>query len=104
MPPIYTNRWHIPTIANSNHTERNCVHCHIICLPQTKAGNTNMLLLIDYATLYVIATPSASLTPYTVTDEAFYHNIILRYGRLSMYLSDRGTAPIARHTEQFLQK
>ncbi|GFS87197.1 transposon Ty3-G Gag-Pol polyprotein [Nephila pilipes] len=76
---------------------------HIVCLPQTRNGNTNMLVQIDHATRYVIATPSASLAAHTVTD-ALYHNIILRYGPPSMYLSDRGTAFTARHTRRFLQK
>ncbi|GFY34954.1 hypothetical protein TNCV_155271 [Trichonephila clavipes] len=52
---------------------------HVICLPQTRAGNTNMLVHIDHATRYVVATPSASLGALSVTD-ALYHNIILRYG------------------------
>ncbi|GFW65826.1 hypothetical protein TNCV_586521 [Trichonephila clavipes] len=51
---------------------------HVICLPQTRAGNTNMLVHIDHATHYVVATPSASLGAHSVTD-ALYHNIILRY-------------------------
>ncbi|GFX86226.1 uncharacterized protein TNCV_2561081 [Trichonephila clavipes] len=51
----------------------------VICLPQTRAGNTNMLVHIDHATRYVVATPSASLGAHLVTD-ALYHNIILRYG------------------------
>ncbi|GFS53418.1 uncharacterized protein NPIL_44251 [Nephila pilipes] len=89
--PIPTTPWEI---VSSN---------HMICLSQTKAGNTNMFVQIDHATRYVIATPSASLAAYTVTD-ALYHNIILRYGPLSMYISDRGTAFTARHTQQFLQK
>ncbi|GFT44195.1 vigilin [Nephila pilipes] len=76
---------------------------HIVCLPQTRNGNTNMLVQIDHATRYVIATPSASLAAHTVTD-ALYHNIILRYGPPSMYFSDRGTAFTARHTRRFLQK
>ncbi|GFT68736.1 hypothetical protein NPIL_142471 [Nephila pilipes] len=41
---------------------------HMIYLPQTKAGNINMFVQIDHATCYVIATPSASLAAYTVTD------------------------------------
>ncbi|GFR26814.1 hypothetical protein TNCT_332261 [Trichonephila clavata] len=60
---------------------------HVICLPLTKAGNTNMFAQIDHANRYVIATPSASLAASTVTD-ALYHNIILRYGPPSMYISD----------------
>ncbi|GFX40228.1 retrovirus-related Pol polyprotein from transposon 412 [Trichonephila clavipes] len=76
---------------------------HVICLPQTGAGNTNMLVHIDHATRYVVATPSASLGAHSVTD-ALYHNIILRYGPPSMYISDRGTAFTARHTQHFLQK
>ncbi|GFT12249.1 hypothetical protein TNCV_4005101 [Trichonephila clavipes] len=52
---------------------------HVICLPQTRAGNINMLVHIDHATRYVVATPSASLGAYSVTD-GLYHNIILRYG------------------------
>ncbi|GFX09040.1 hypothetical protein TNCV_4166191 [Trichonephila clavipes] len=51
---------------------------HVICLPQTRAGNTNMIVRIDHATRYVVATPSASLGAHSVTD-ALYHNI-LRYG------------------------
>ncbi|KAF8792328.1 Transposon Tf2-8 polyprotein like [Argiope bruennichi] len=62
-----------------------------------------MLVQIDHATRYVIATPSASLAAHTVTD-ALYHNIILRYGPPNMYLSDGGTAFTARHTQRFLQK
>ncbi|GFU61804.1 uncharacterized protein TNCV_4564521 [Trichonephila clavipes] len=76
---------------------------HMICLQQTKAGNTNMLVYIDHATCYVVATPSASLGAHSVTD-ALYHNIILRYGHQSMYISDRGTAITACHTQHFLQK
>ncbi|GFX82098.1 hypothetical protein TNCV_398281 [Trichonephila clavipes] len=76
---------------------------HVIYLPQTRAGNTNMLVHIDHATRYVVATPSASLGAHLVTD-ALYHNIILRYGPPSMYISDRGTAFTARHTQHFLQK
>ncbi|GFX28112.1 hypothetical protein TNCV_424391 [Trichonephila clavipes] len=62
-----------------------------------------MLVHIDHATCYVVATPSASLGAHSVID-ALYHNIILRYGPPSMYISDRGTAFIARHTQHFLQK
>ncbi|GFQ86889.1 integrase catalytic domain-containing protein [Trichonephila clavata] len=76
---------------------------HVICLPLTKAGNTNMFIQINHATRYVIATPSASLAASTVTD-ALYHNIILRYGLPSMYISDRGSAFTARHTQRFFQK
>ncbi|GFW77450.1 hypothetical protein TNCV_2498431 [Trichonephila clavipes] len=76
---------------------------HMICLPQTRAGNTNMLVHIDHATRYVVTTSSASLGAHSVTD-ALYHNIILRYGPPSIYISDRGTAFTARHTQHFLQK
>ncbi|GFW92512.1 transposon Tf2-9 polyprotein [Trichonephila clavipes] len=76
---------------------------HVICLPQTREGNTNMLVHIDHATRYVVAIPSASLGAHSVTD-ALYHNIILTYGPPSMYISDRGTAFTARHTQNFLQK
>ncbi|XP_055928074.1 uncharacterized protein LOC129959276 [Argiope bruennichi] len=76
---------------------------HIICLPETRNGNTNMLVQIDHSTRCVIATPSASLAAHTVTD-ALYHNIILIYGPPNMYLSDGGTAFTARHTQRFLQK
>ncbi|GFV48701.1 transposon Tf2-11 polyprotein [Trichonephila clavipes] len=76
---------------------------HVICLPQTRAGNTNMLVHIDHATRYVVATSSASLGAHSVTD-ALYHDIILRYGSPSMCISDRGTAFTARHTQHFLQK
>ncbi|GFT93341.1 hypothetical protein TNCV_1483841 [Trichonephila clavipes] len=55
---------------------------HVICLPQTRAGNTNMLVRIDNATRYVVATPSVSLGALSVTD-TLYHNIILRYGPLN---------------------
>ncbi|GFS45951.1 hypothetical protein TNIN_312311 [Trichonephila inaurata madagascariensis] len=37
-----------------------------IVKPQTRNGNTNMLVQIDHATRYVIATPSASLAAHTV--------------------------------------
>ncbi|GFS93117.1 hypothetical protein TNCV_363441 [Trichonephila clavipes] len=40
-------------------------------------GNTNLLVQIEHATRYVIATPSAALAAHTVTD-ALYNNIILR--------------------------
>ncbi|GFX95060.1 hypothetical protein TNCV_3605191 [Trichonephila clavipes] len=76
---------------------------HVICLPQTRSGNTNMLFHIDHTTRYEVATPSASLGTHSVTD-ALYHNIILRYGSPSMCKSDRGTAFISRHTQHFLQK
>ncbi|GFU43164.1 hypothetical protein NPIL_394081 [Nephila pilipes] len=46
--------------------------------------------MIDNATLYVFALSSTYLASYTVTD-ALYHNIILGYAPLSMYLSDKKT-------------
>ncbi|GFV13326.1 hypothetical protein TNCV_3656461 [Trichonephila clavipes] len=52
---------------------------HVICLPQIRAGNTNMLVHIDHATRYVVARPSASLGAHSVTD-SLYHSIIFRYG------------------------
>ncbi|GFT01431.1 hypothetical protein TNCV_3215311 [Trichonephila clavipes] len=76
---------------------------HVIFLPQTRAGNTNMLVHIDHVARYVVATSSASLGAHSVTD-ALYHNIILRYGPPNMYISDRGTAFTARHAQHFLQK
>ncbi|KAF8763844.1 Transposon Tf2-11 polyprotein like [Argiope bruennichi] len=75
---------------------------HIIRLLQTKAENTNMFVQIDQVTRYAIATPSASLAAYTVTD-ALCNNIILRYGSPSMYITNR-TAFTARHTQRGLQK
>ncbi|GFQ97409.1 uncharacterized protein TNCT_319081 [Trichonephila clavata] len=75
----------------------------VICLPQTRAGNINMLVHIDHATRYIVATPSASLAAHSVTDELCIH-IILRYGSPSMYISERGAAFSARHTQRFLQK
>ncbi|GFX41688.1 transposon Tf2-8 polyprotein [Trichonephila clavipes] len=75
---------------------------HVICLPQTRAGDTNMPVHIDRATRYIVA-PSTSLGAHSVTD-ALYHNIILRYGPPNMYISDRGTAFTTRHTQHFLQK
>ncbi|KAF8791697.1 hypothetical protein HNY73_003390 [Argiope bruennichi] len=72
---------------------------HVIRLPQTKAGNTNMFVHINHATRYVIATSSASLAAYTVTD-ALYNSIILRYGPPSLYTSDRGTVFTRRHTQR----
>ncbi|GFV28649.1 hypothetical protein TNCV_3985991 [Trichonephila clavipes] len=89
--PILTTPWEIVSVD------------HVICLPQTRAGNTNMLVHIDHATCYVVATRSAFLGAHSVTD-ALYHNIVLRYGPPSMYISDRGTAFTARHTQHFLQK
>ncbi|GFX53019.1 hypothetical protein TNCV_3228871 [Trichonephila clavipes] len=83
--PIPTTPWEIVSTV------------HLICLPQTRAGNTNMLVHIDNATRYVVAT-SASLGAHSVTD-ALYHNIILRYGPPSMYISDRGTAFTTHHTQ-----
>ncbi|KAF8787824.1 hypothetical protein HNY73_009384 [Argiope bruennichi] len=77
----------------SNHLGKIVSADHIICLPETRNGNTNMLVQIDHATRYVIATPSASLAAHTVTD-ALYHNKILRYG----------PHVTARHTQRFLQK
>ncbi|GFV68786.1 hypothetical protein TNCV_694541 [Trichonephila clavipes] len=74
----------------------------VICLLQTRAGNTNMLVHIVHATRCVVATP-ASFAAHSVTD-ALYHNIILRYGPPSMYISDRRTVFTARHTQHFLQK
>ncbi|GFR10146.1 retrovirus-related Pol polyprotein from transposon opus [Trichonephila clavata] len=65
--PIPTTPWEIVSSG------------HVICLPLTKAGNTNMFVQIDHATRYVIATPSASLAASTVTD-ALYHNNIFQYG------------------------
>ncbi|GFQ67461.1 hypothetical protein TNCT_657311 [Trichonephila clavata] len=76
---------------------------HVICLPQIRAGNINMLVHIDHATRYVVATPSAFLGVHSVTD-ALYHNIILKYGPPSMYISDRGNAFTACHTHHFLRK
>ncbi|GFY38788.1 uncharacterized protein TNIN_327491 [Trichonephila inaurata madagascariensis] len=76
---------------------------HIICLPQTRNGSTNMLVQIDHTIRYVIATPSASLAVHTVTD-ALYNNIILSYRQPNMHLSDRETAFTTRHTQRFFQK
>ncbi|KAF8783081.1 Retrovirus-related Pol polyprotein like [Argiope bruennichi] len=76
-------------ISDSIHTLGIVSADHIICLPETRNGKTNMLVQIDHATRYVIATPSASLAAHTVTD-ALYHNIILRYGPPKYYLSDGG--------------
>ncbi|GFW93143.1 transposon Tf2-9 polyprotein [Trichonephila clavipes] len=50
---------------------------HIICLPLTRNGNTDMLVQIDYAK---------------------------RMGHPNMYFSDRGTVFTARHTQRFLEK
>ncbi|GFV04363.1 uncharacterized protein TNCV_919841 [Trichonephila clavipes] len=62
-----------------------------------------MLVQIDHATRYVVATPSASLAAHSVSD-ALHNNIILRYGPPNMYLSDREASFIARHNQRFLQK
>ncbi|GFR09834.1 hypothetical protein TNCT_583331 [Trichonephila clavata] len=41
---------------------------HVICLPQTRAGNTDMLVHIDHATRYIVAISSAFLGAHSVTE------------------------------------
>ncbi|GFS61182.1 hypothetical protein TNCV_3104491 [Trichonephila clavipes] len=49
---------------------------HVICLPQTRAGNTNMLVHIDHATLYVVATQTI----------CFLRLLIFNYATISNFL------------------
>ncbi|GFT03352.1 hypothetical protein NPIL_534481 [Nephila pilipes] len=62
-----------------------------------------MLVQIDNATRYVIATLSASFAAYTATD-ALYHNIILQYRPRVINLSDRRTEFTTHHTQWNLQE
>lgn len=76
---------------------------HIVALPQTKSGNTYILVHIDHATRYIMAKPTCTLSAKDVI-ETIENDIIFRFGPPLSYISDKAPCFMSQTTQQFFNK